>query len=203
METRNQGINMTSAFFVIEEYSKKEKVNAFVQWLEQEGYQEVKHEHYNLYGAFYIDIASMTYAKANADAMLVPIIGNQGIKYDDYKVIHNVYMNRKADEKTWRFRPAYLVPFAWYMRYKESIHTEFEEDRRLYFERNISFEEWCEDIFKCIKADRWYFRNLPNYSKADFQKTVENRFIHRDLEEMYNNHEMPSSVAGQWYLITF
>ena len=199
----NQLLNMTTAFFVSEEYSRKEKVNGFVEWLTGEGYSEVKTDYYNLYGAFYIDIASKTFARANAEIQLADIVGHQGLYYEDFKEIHRIFARTADKENTWRFRLAYLPPLPMYLTYKERKRKEREKKVNDYFSKNPSFEEWCEDVFKAIKSDPWYIEHMPDYSREYYLECLNDHYIHRDMVDMYEHHEMPDSVAGQWDLITF
>ena len=47
-----------------------------------------------MYGAYYIDIATKTYSIAHSDAHLAPIVEGQGLKYDDFREIHNIFKRR-------------------------------------------------------------------------------------------------------------
>ncbi len=129
----NQLLNMTTAFFVSEEYSKKEVVNGFVEWLKSAGYSEVKTDYYNLYGAFYIDIASKTFARANSEIQLANIVGHQGLFYEDFKEIHRIFARTADKEKDWRFRPSYLTPLPMYLSYKELKRKDREKKVHDYF----------------------------------------------------------------------
>ena len=93
-ETKKEFLNMTTAFYVSGNYPSKESVKEFVEWLAEEGYQEIKHDYANMYGTYYIDIASRIYAKAHSDALIAPIVGRQGLKYDDFREIHNIFKRR-------------------------------------------------------------------------------------------------------------
>lgn len=202
-ETKKEFLNMTTAFYVSGNYPSKESVKEFVEWLAEEGYQEIKHDYANMYGTYYIDIASRTYAKAHSDALIAPVVGRQGLKYDDFREIHNIFKRREEDEKTWRYRPAKLTPLPIYLEYVEGGRKEREEDRRIYFDKNPSFEEWCDDVFFYIKHDRWYMRNMPDYSRKEFDEALKDKYIRRDMENHFKNREMPLQTAGVWDLITF
>lgn len=201
-DTKEKWLNMTTAFFVSQEYTAKENVRDFRKWLEEEGYTEVKSEYANLFGAFYIDIATKTYAQASADVLLAPIVGFQGLEYNDFKAIHNIFKHRADKEKTWRYRPAYLTPLAVYLWHKDFARKEKEEEKREYFSKNPSFKEWCEDIYQAIKDDHWYKKHWPDYSKEDFQDCVDYVLIRRELEYYYKKQTMPAEIAGNWGLIT-
>ena len=202
-ETKKEFLNMTTAFYVSGTYPSKESVKEFVEWLSEEGYQEIKHDYADMYGTYYIDIATRTYARAHSKALIAPIVGGQGLKYDDFKEIHNIFKRREADEKTWRYRPATLTPLPIYAEYAQNRKKDAEEDRRLYFDKNPSFEEWCDDVFFYIKHDQWYMRNMPDYSRREFDDALGNNSVRRDMENHFKNREMPLHIAGNWDLITF
>ncbi len=47
-ETKKEFLNMTTAFYVSGNYPSKESVKEFVEWLAEEGYQEIRHEYANM-----------------------------------------------------------------------------------------------------------------------------------------------------------
>ena len=202
-ETKKDFLNMPTAFYVSGNYPSKERVNEFVEWLKAEGYQEVRHDCSNMFGTWYIDIASRTYAGAHSEAQLAPIVGRQGLNYDDFREIHNIFRRREEDEKTWTFRPANLTPLPIYVEYKESGRREAEERRRIYFEKNPTFEEWCEDVFFYIRHSSWYMKNRPDYSREEFDKDIEDASALGELEHCFRNREMPQQAAWEWELIIF
>ncbi len=202
-ENKKEFLKMATAFYVSGNYPSKEEVNEFVAWLSSEGYQEIKHEYVNLYGVYYIDIASKTYARAHSEALIAPVVGGQGLNYDDFKEIHNIFKRREEDERTWRYRPSDLTPLPIYAEYVERQKQAIEEDRRLYFESNPSFEEWCDDVFFYIKHDTWYMRNRLDYSKEEFDEALSDVMIRRDMERYYEERQMPLRTACMWDLITF
>lgn len=204
-------LNMTTAFFVNEECSKEElrkkqrseRIKAFEAWLAGEGYTEIKHEYFNLYGAFYVDIGCKTYARAHADALLAPVVGAQAISYDDFKEIHCIFKRGEAEEKNNRFRPALMTPLPLYLQYEEYRKKEYEKNQQLYFDRNPSFEKWCDDVFKSIKGDQWYMIHQPDFSKELFRTYLEDKNIQREMKSLYKEKKLPGYVAANWDLITF
>ena len=80
---------------------------------------------------------------------------------------------------------------------------DFEERRRIYFEKNPTFEEWCEDVFFCIKNCKWDRHDMTDYSREEFDKDMEDAFVRRELEHCFRNREMPQQVAWEWELIIF
>ncbi len=202
--SNDQYLNMTTAFFVSEEYPKnRENVKEFALWLENEGYREVKHGYDNLFGAYYIDIETMTYAKVNADALLAPIVGCQGLKYDDFKEIHRIFKRTSEIEKTWTFRPAYLTPLPLYLRQQNMRRQKLEQQKQDYFGKSPTFERWCDDVFTAIKENQWYKENWPDYSKESFLSCTHDPFIRGQLVELFKEQQLPFQVAGQWDQITF
>ena len=80
---------------------------------------------------------------------------------------------------------------------------DFEERRRIYFEKNPTFEEWCDDVFFYIRHSSWNMKNKPDYSREEFDKDLEDAFVHGELEHCFRNREMPQQVAWEWELIIF
>ena len=202
-EIKTQWLSMATAFFVHEEYPPKEVVRPFLEWLDKEGYKEVKCEYSNMYASYYIDITTKTYMKAHSHALLATVVGYQGITFEDFKQIHYIFERTKEVERTWRYRPAYMTPLPLWLSFEGVLHEEHEKEKREYFEKDPSFEEWCEDVFVAIKEERWYKRYRPDYSREEFWDCFEDVLIRATMEGEYKNQKLPGEVAGIWDIISF
>ena len=202
-DNKNTVLSMATAFFVSEEYTDKEKVKDFESWLEKEGYERLKSEYSNMYSSYYIDIASKTYVKANSFASFAPIIGMQGIYFEDFKNIHYIFMKTAEKEKTWRYRPAYMTPLPMYLYFEQNLKSVHDEEIEWYFGKNPSFEQWCDDVFVAIKEHHWYKRYRPDYSKEEYLECLKDVLVHSQMENYYKKRELPSKAADEWDLITF
>lgn len=80
---------------------------------------------------------------------------------------------------------------------------DFEERRWIYFEKNPTFEEYCDDVFFYIKNDKWRSENMTEYSREEFDEDLKDWFVREELEKCFKYRELPMLVAAEWELIIF
>ena len=188
-----------ATFFIYDKKLHHKDDDPFIVWLKSEGFKAEYFGHGNVDNAIYVNINSKVYTWGMAGVGLSPVVGDHAIHIDEFKQIYEIFKKysgftfsiyTKEDQKAYDDYMA-MIPI---------LKEQTEKNRKEYFSKNPTYEEWCHDIACKIMEDESYSQHTSMEEIFDDMKISS---IDSELRLDFSKKRLPSEIAGKWWIITF